>query len=166
MQRYRITQIARLFAVLVMAMLSTSCQNNQIDTAAEREKLLQVDRDFDQATADQGVEGWVAYFTEEGMMLPAGENLVRGKAAIREEMAPVFGDPSFSLRWSPTAAEISQSGDLGYTYGAYVATSVDKEGKSVLRYGKYVTIWKKQADGSWKAAVDIGNSSPAPMAAQ
>ena len=59
-------------------------------------------------------------------------------------------------------AEMAASGDLGYTFGNYVATSKDKDGKVVKHYGKYVTIWKKQADGSWKVAMDTGNSSPEP----
>jgi ketosteroid isomerase-like protein len=66
-------------------------------------------------------------------------------------MAQVFADPKFVLRWEPLGAEVS--GNLGYTYGLY---------RSSNGYGKYVSVWKKQRDGSWKIVVDAGNTSPAP----
>lgn len=45
-----------------------------------REILLQTDRDFDQATAEKGIEGWVSYFAEDGSMFPAGGDIITGKA--------------------------------------------------------------------------------------
>ena len=57
---------------------------------------------------------------------------------------------------------MSGSGDLGYTYGNYVFISKDKDGKIVASYGKYMSVWKKQKDGSWKVVVDMGNASPDP----
>jgi ketosteroid isomerase-like protein len=57
---------------------------------------------------------------------------------------------------------MAASGDLGYTYGNYILKSKNKEGKVVASYGKYMSVWKKQKDGSWKVAVDMGNSSPEP----
>ena len=128
----------------------------------EREVLMQADRDFDRATAETGVEGWVSYFAEDGQMFPAGAEIVSGRQAIREAMAPAFGNPEFSLRWKPLGADVSRAGDLGYTYGTYVARGPGPQGEPVERHGKYVSIWKKQADGSWKIVVDIGNSSPQP----
>ena len=124
--------------------------------------LMRADADFDQATAEKGIDGWVSCFAEDGAMMPAGGNIVRGREAIRALMAPSFANPGFSLRWKPVGAEISSADDLGYTFGTYIATSAGPDGKLATRYGKYLTVWKKQADGSWKVVNDIGNSSPAP----
>jgi ketosteroid isomerase-like protein len=55
---------------------------------------------------------------------------------------------------------MAASGDLGYTFGNYVLKAKDKDGKPVVEYGKYATVWKKQKDGSWKVVMDMGNSSP------
>lgn len=132
--------------------------------ADERESLIQADREFDQATAEKGVGAWVSYFAEDGRMFPAGAEIVSGKEAIREAMAPAFATPGFSLRWKPLGAEVSNAGDLGYTYGTYVAKGPGPKGEAVERHGKYVSIWRKQPDGSWKVVVDIGNPSPAPPA--
>ena len=68
-------------------------------------------------------------------------------------------DKNNRLTWSPVAADISASGDLGYTYGTFEFRSKDKEGKETVNHGKYMSVWKKQADGSWKVAVDMGNAA-------
>jgi ketosteroid isomerase-like protein len=71
-----------------------------------------------------------------------------------------------TLTWTPVKADMSASGDLGYTYGNYVFTAKNKQGKVVVNYGKYTSIWKKQNDGRWKVVVDMGNSSPDPGTAK
>ena len=65
------------------------------------------------------------------------------------------------LTWRPVGADISASGDLGYTYGTFEFRSKDKNGKPTVEHGKYTSIWKKQNDGSWKVVLDMGNASPA-----
>jgi uncharacterized protein (TIGR02246 family) len=123
--------------------------------------LVQADIDFDKAVAEKGVEAWVSFFAEDGIMFRAGE-VVQGRAAIRELMAPTFATPGFSLRWKPVRAEIAASSDLGYTYGTYESTSPGSDGKPATRTGMYVTIWRKQSDGSWRVAVDLGSPAPPP----
>ena len=60
---------------------------------------------------------------------------------------------------TPTSAEVSASGDLAYTIGRWeVLTTDDSGSENSGGTGNYVTIWRRQADGSWKVAVDIGNN--------
>jgi ketosteroid isomerase-like protein len=55
--------------------------------------------------------------------------------------------------------EVSRSGDLGYTRGTYMLTATDPASKkAVTEKGRFVTIFRKQADGSWKAVQDINNA--------
>jgi len=56
-------------------------------------------------------------------------------------------------------ADISASGDLGYTWGKYEFCAKGADGAEKVEHGKYMTVWKKQADGSRKVAVDMGNAS-------
>ena len=163
MRKRRVRVIGALTAGGLSLFVAAQEWNSRAWAAAdEREALMQADRDFDRATAETGVEGWVSYFAEDGQMFPAGAEIVSGRQAIREAMAPAFGNPEFSLRWKPLGADVSRAGDLGYTYGTYVARGPGPQGEPAERHGKYVSIWKKQADGSWKIVVDIGNSSPQP----
>jgi len=149
---------ARSTALLVV--LLAGCAPSA-ETAAGRAALLDADRAFNRATAERRVDGWVEFFAEDGAIIrPAGT--ITGKAAIREEMTKAFADTSFSLSWEPQSADIGAAGDLGYTVGRSEAGFRDAKGRPVLRTGRYLTVWKKQADGSWKVVQDIGVQDPAP----
>jgi ketosteroid isomerase-like protein len=63
------------------------------------------------------------------------------------------------LTWSPEFADVSASGDLGYTWGYYTMTIPNAVGAPVKRTGTYVTIWRRQSDGSWKVVLDGGSPS-------
>jgi ketosteroid isomerase-like protein len=57
---------------------------------------------------------------------------------------------------------VAKSGELGWTWGTYELHTKDADGKPVIRYGKYVNVWRKQKNGEWKVIVDLGNPSPPP----
>jgi ketosteroid isomerase-like protein len=67
----------------------------------------------------------------------------------------------YQLTWTPTDAQMSPSGDMGYTWGHYEGHSKDANGNPVTTTGRYITIWRKQPDGSWKVALDAGANEPA-----
>jgi ketosteroid isomerase-like protein len=166
MRRLGIAAVLVLAAVLLILTIAQSDEGGPDAMAREagrpEEVLMQTDAAFDLATSRDGIEGWVSFFAEDGAMMPPGAHITRGLDAIRAVMEPAFATPGYSLRWKPAGAEIASSGDLGYTYGTYTSTSPSDDGKPVVRHGKYITIWKKQADGSWKAVMDAGNASPGP----
>ncbi len=129
----------------------------KVDLAAEREAIAAADREFDAATAERGAEGWTSYFAEDGLMLSDGGGATRGPAAIREVMEPFFGNPDTSLRWAPLVQEVSNDATLGYTVGRYLLSAKTPDGEAVSREGKYLSVWRKQADGAWLVVADIGN---------
>jgi ketosteroid isomerase-like protein len=67
-----------------------------------------------------------------------------------------------TLNWRPIYADAAESGDLGFTIGESVFTGRGINGTVVQRFGKYLTIWRKQPDGDWRFVVDGGNASPTP----
>lgn len=115
------------------------------------------------SAAEQGSAGYMSYYAEDAVELPNGADALVGKEAIAKTMG-FLDQKDNHLRWTPSYAEMSDSGDLGYTYGTYVFSSKGKNGKVVEDHGKYATIWKKQKDGTWKVVLDMGNSNPAPRA--
>jgi ketosteroid isomerase-like protein len=144
---------------LGITIAEVASQTKKPAVSKQLESLLQVDRNFDKDVAEKGVEAWVSYFANDSKMFRAGGIITEGKDEIRTLMTPVFATPGFSLRWEPISGDIAKSGDLGYTYGISTAKTLDKDGKEQIHIGKYVTIWKKQSDGSWKAVLDIGTGS-------
>ena len=97
---------------------------------------------------------FLEYIDSTAVLLRAGNYPIAGNAARR--FIQQGQDSSYTLTWEPVAAELSSSGDIGYTYGIYTVQMknmpTDKADK-----GTYVTIWKKQAGGSWKFVLDTGN---------
>ncbi|HYX68193.1 MAG TPA: nuclear transport factor 2 family protein [Terriglobales bacterium] len=85
-----------------------------------------------------------------------------GKDKARETWAPLFQDPNRSIVWSPEVVEAS--GNLGYTTGPFEVHVKQADGSdSIVLQGRYITIWRRHADGSWKATLDIGSNAPPPQ---
>jgi ketosteroid isomerase-like protein len=113
------------------------------------------------AAAEKGSAGYMSYYADDAVEVPNGGPLIQDKVNIAKGMG-FLDDKNNSLTWAPVGADISASGDLGYTYGTFEFRSKDKDGKVVVDHGKYTSIWKKQKDRSWKVVLDMGNASSQP----
>jgi ketosteroid isomerase-like protein len=122
--------------------------------------LLDTDIDFSRVSVEKGAaEAFFEFLAPDAISLPVGEFPIRGRDAIKIHLA---AGPQGILAWTPVEAEVARSGDLGYTWGNYEFRSEGPDGKRQITYGKYISIWKKQTDGSWKVMLDGGNPSPPP----
>jgi ketosteroid isomerase-like protein len=128
---------------------------------ATAETLKQLEGEFMKAALEKGSQGYMSYYADDAVEVPNGAALIQGKVNIAKGMG-FLDDKNNQLTWTPVGADISSSGDLGYTYGNYEFHSKDKDGKPSVDYGKYTSIWKFQKDGSWKVVLDMGNASPQP----
>jgi uncharacterized protein (TIGR02246 family) len=100
-----------------------------------------------------------AHYTDDGNVMIPNSPMMTGKDAIGKALKEAMADPNWSLALQPVQVEVSRSGDLGYTRGTYVLTATDPASKkAVTEKGRFVTIFRKQADGSWKAVQDINNA--------
>jgi ketosteroid isomerase-like protein len=135
--------------------------NVTIDIENEREILIQTDKEFALLSIESGAaEAFNQYLTDDALQLPARRKPIQGRSNIYDNMKE--NQDKYTLNWSPQYAEVSKSGELGYTWGTYTLTFVDEAGEEQKSYGKYLNIWKKQKDGTWKVSVDMGNESPKP----
>jgi ketosteroid isomerase-like protein/quercetin dioxygenase-like cupin family protein len=128
--------------------------NQAADVAKEREALLAADRAWSDTTKD--VEKYMSYYASDAAVYAPGAPVASGGAAIRKMYTDMSGAPGFALRWTATKADVSKSGDLGETAGTFELTM-----NGATEKGKYVTVWKKQADGAWKVTDDIFNTDAA-----
>jgi uncharacterized protein (TIGR02246 family) len=114
----------------------------------------------DAATKDAAK--WASYFTDDGAGLYPGAPTATGKEALKTAMTPMLADPNFALTFASTHTEASKGGDMVYSYGTYSMTMTNpKTKKPVTDHGKFLTVYTKQADGSWKAVADAFNSDSA-----
>ena len=150
-----------LMASLAAAQTSRSRTRAHKDNPADAvtEALLQVDRDFAKTGVAKNIDRFMTYIAEDVRFYSAGVMLT-GKLPFREGWAKGFADPNWSITWAPLYAEATQSADLGYTTGSFEIHEKAPDGTPLVRKGSYVTIWRKQPDGAWKVALDIGSFVP------
>src|SRR4051812_41300293 len=122
--------------------------------------LMELEGRFAQDVAKGGGKAFSSWFAEDTVTLNNGKPAVLGQRAIA---ANAIWDPkTYQLSWTPQGAQMGPSGDTGFTWGHYEAHALDKNGQPVTSSGRYITFWKKVADGSWKVALDASaNDAPA-----
>lgn len=104
------------------------------------------------------VDKAVAACDEQGSLLEPNTPIATGTKSITKLIASDFAMKDYKLVWHGDKVGAAKSGDLGYTSGTYDWSYTDAAGKSIRDKGKYLTIWKKQADGSWKVLFDMFNT--------
>ena len=91
--------------------------------------------------------------------------MAEGWEASRAVFAELEVLPGYSLEYRPVIAEVASAADLGYTIGTYHMTLPSSDGSIEEIDGKYMTVWKRQPDGTWKVAVDMFNADGPPVPA-
>ena len=130
----------------------------------EEEKVRLLRRDAEWASlASEGrdVEGMLAFWTDDAVVLPPGLPAVVGKAALREYVRASLQTPGFRITWTSTDVQFSPDGNLGYMFSRNAVTVAGPDGKPATTAGRAVTIWRRDYDGVWRCAVDIWNAEPA-----
>ena len=144
------------FLILTGCSESPAPDNREADARALREgEVATFVKDWGGKDADR----MAAHFTDDGNVIVPNAPVMTGKDTIGKTMKDVFADPNWSLALQPVQVEVSRGGDLGYTRGTYVLTATDPASKKVgTEKGRFVAIFRKQADGSWKAVQHVSNA--------
>jgi len=148
-----------IIVICCCAFLLLNCKSSGPDEAmlkADMDNLKQTDTDW--SSNANNIESFMTYVLDDAHMLPPNDPLTTGKEDIKAMFSSMMELPGFSLKWEPSVVEIASSGDLGYTIGAYKLSINDSTGMPMVDTGKYLTVWKKQANGSWKVTADMFNS--------
>ena len=122
-----------------------------------------------QGFAARDLDKVCAYYADDASGFWPDVPVLKGVAAIRASYKTLLADKNYSVSFSPDKdfVDVAKSGDLGYSQGAYTMTMTDSKTKKVLTVkGKYVEVFKKQADGGWKDVADIINEDARPSPAK
>lgn len=126
------------------------------DTAAESARLLQADRDFAALVDTVGdAEAFNRYMADDAIQIPADAPPRHGRQEISDSLRTL---PPMKLVWTPQAASVSDDGSMGWTWGDWSIVGTGKAADAVFAAGRYLDVWRKQADGGWKVTADIGNA--------
>ena len=152
-----------LIGCLALAALAAGCSNAPAPPPDTRAADVQAVKDVEAAwvkdMATKDADKYASYFAEDASGLYPGAGILNGRAAIKAWAAPYFADPNFSVTAQSTRAMASKGGDMVYLQGTYTMTVTNpKTKKPVTDKGKYLMVYTKQADGSWKVVADTMNS--------
>lgn len=138
-----------IFAIAQIAIAQNMNNRKALDS------LVEAERGFCKDSIAKGTrDAFIMNLADDGTLFRP--HAVAGKKWLMQQPAR----PGL-LTWQPIYADISRSGDLGYTTGPWEFRQNGADDKAVA-HGNYITLWKKQADGTWKVAVDLGISNPPP----
>jgi uncharacterized protein (TIGR02246 family) len=143
-----------------LAALLAGCAATSPDT---RDADLKAIKDTETAwvsdAATKDPTKFAAHYTDDASVLLPNEPIITGRDNIAAALKPLLSDPNFALQFQSTKVDVAKSGDVGYTQGTYAMTMTDPKTKQPMTdKGKYLTVFRKQADGSWKAVSDMLNS--------
>jgi len=129
-----------------------------IDAAAIQQAVRSADMDWSRAAGAHNLTAVVSYYGDGAVMLPPNAPMATDALAIRKQWAAML-PPEVAATWTPGRVEVAAAGDLVYDVGTYTAiTRATRKARGSTDSGKYMSIWKKQADGNWKVASQIWNS--------
>ena len=120
--------------------------------------LMELEGKFAQAVAAGGGKAFANWFADDAVTLNNGQPAVMGRAAIATQAQ--WDPKDYQLTWTPTGAQMGPSNDMGFTWGHYEGRSRDKNGQPLVISGRYMTVWKKMPNGSWKVALDASANEP------
>jgi ketosteroid isomerase-like protein len=149
-------RILLIFAVSAAA-LACAAETEPGFTDADRAEIAAVtEQALEIANTSQD---WIryaeVYYAPDAIVLPPNEGVIRGRSAMAEWLATFPPITTFEA----TQVEVDGAGDMAYVYGTYFMAVAMTEGEEpVPDEGKYIEIWRRQADGGWKIIMDIFNS--------
>lgn len=144
---------------VALLLLTSGCNQQQpADTrAADAQTIRDMDAKWSKTAGAHDVDGTVSYYSDDAVVLPPNAPTLATKEAIRAGWAATVG-PGSDMSFETSKVEVASSGDLAYDVGTYAVSTKDAQGNPVTDRGKYIAVWKKQADGKWKAVADTWNS--------
>ncbi len=123
------------------------------------QQLMETDLAFAQESANAGAAQAFSHYTDAASIrVTASGPLVQGSEQFRQAAQQM---PAGSvLVWAPREARVALSGDLGWTWGEYEFRPAPGTGE--VTRGRYLTVWHRSGDGSWRISADIGTEAGGP----
>lgn len=162
------TKKTKLLIAMVLTAGVASCENlapgkpAQADVAAVKQALATIEAGWNRAFHAKDLNALVEPYASDAVFVLPGLPAQVGTSAIRNVYTEALKDPNFDLTLALDRVEVAQSGDLAFTQGHFTMKGTDPKSKQAgtTATGSYVTIYKKQADGKWKAIQDWAAANP------
>jgi ketosteroid isomerase-like protein len=149
--------------LLALTSLVATTTAKEIDQEKAKAELAKMEDAFCAMVQEKGLLAAFEHFAAPDVaFIDTDPRQYRGLAAVRARMGP--DQPGVKLTWSALFTDVSADGTLGYNYGRYELRQAGPDGKETVRGGFFLTIWKRQPDGSWRYVMDNGAPDRPPAA--
>ena len=142
---------------IFLLLLHLSCNYKMEELSVEQWKneILETEKRFADMAKSSGIREAFLFYAADHAALERNNVLHIGKQSISDLFSNSSSNLSkVELSWQPDFVDVASSGDLGYTYGKYNYIVTDSAGIKTETQGIFHTVWKRQADGSWKYVWD------------
>jgi len=140
------------------ALLASACAPPVVDQQAEVASLRAAATAYHEAASAKRADDVVALYDAQPVMVPPNAAMVDGLEGVQSYRFGFIETPGVELNFEIIRAEVSASGDMGWTLSLGDITIDRGEGTPGRDVVRDFHTWKKQADGSWKVVVDMWNS--------
>jgi len=157
----KVTGIAIAASALVLlsgcdrAERADNAQAQITDTAAVEQQLRDIETRWMGDYNARNVDALAAYYADDAALANPGAALATDATSRRAGITQVVADPSLKHEFAADRVQVAKSGELAYSRGHFTMQTTDPATKKPkTETGTYLTVWRKQADGSWKAVED------------
>jgi ketosteroid isomerase-like protein len=157
-------------AALPLARVRADAATASPDPAALKREVAAMEDAFCALAQERGLLAAFQHFAAPDVaFIDTDPRKFRGPSAVLERLGP--DHPGVKLTWSDSFTDVSADGTLGYNYGRFESRRPGPDGQEIVRGGFFLTIWKRQPDGTWRYVMDTGApdrpaSPPKPDAAK
>ena len=149
-------------AAMTMALGACAKEGQGGSNSASVKQAIQADETkWNKQFKDKDTEALVGHYADDAFFVGPGFAGMEGSTPIRQIYANASTDPAFEIHFSSDKIDVARSGDMAYARGKFTEKYTDKKtGKVMTDSGSYLTVYKKQDDGSWKAEEDFAVADP------
>jgi ketosteroid isomerase-like protein len=159
-----------LMLVTAAAFAVTGCTKKAeaaADTAKIADAIRAQEAGWQQGYNDKDINVLAAEYADDAAIANPGEALATTDVGRRKSLQALLSDPNLKISFASDRVTVASSGDVASSRGHYTITTTDKAtNKAVTSSGTYLTVYKKQADGGFKAVEDVIIPGQAPAVAK
>lgn len=137
----------------------------QMDNSDLKTKLKPILDTYEHSMINGDYKTVAGFYTDDAISLPSYQPEMRGNDAILQDLKKDVDGGLKYKTFNIKSSDVYNTGDLAYEIGTYeVSFTSPQMPNEVNDHGKYLNIWQRQSDGSWKIKVNTWNSDINPMA--
>ena len=151
-----------LIGAAMLALIIGGCEKQaKSDPDAAKNAIKADEKKWNQEFQAKDTEALVSHYADDAFFIGPGVKGTDGSTEIRKAYAQASTDPAFSVSFTSDKIDVSASGDLAYSRGHFSEKYTDPQTSKVMTTsGSFLTVYKKQQDGSWKAEEDFAAADP------